>query len=199
MHEQMIPCKKCRDILFLDIKNNTVQCINRQYSLKIEDAGNDNLIWNCATCGNEFMYAVKIYNSVEETVLKNEIKRAKIVRDVFENGKNYIHKQRCNGRLLQGMFKNRKIIIWEKCEEIIFKNKFYYSGDGIELNETTEQYKKTSLEALFKIIPIDKVSKNNNRLTKNSTLQSSKTTTLLLNHNNIQNSIDLNGYINKKK
>ena len=195
----MIPCKKCRDILFIDIKNNTVQCLNRRCLLKIEDADNDNLEWNCAICGHEFMSAVKIYNSVEETVLKNEIKRAKIVKDVFESGKNYLHKPRCNGRLLQGVFKNRQIIICEKCEEVIYKDKFHYNEEGIEISKTTEQLKKDLSENPSKLTPvnIDKVSKNNKRLTRNSTLQSSKTTTSLLNHN-IQSSIDLSEYIDKR-
>lgn len=190
MHEQMIPCKQCRNILFIDIKDNKVQCLNRKCLFKIEHADNESLMWNCASCGNEFVSAVKIYNSVEEMVLKNEIKRTKIVKETIDNDDNntcnndFVHKShQCNGMLLKGMFKHKEIIVCEKCEEVIYKGKFDNRKDNNVYSNNSNNEE-------------DKLKDNKIHKTRNSMLLSHNTTSSLVNNNNnnYNNSID---YLNK--
>ena len=72
-----IPCEKCKNILYIDIKNHLLKCSNNKCDFCISlDKNENNINFKCKICKNNFYTNVKIYNPIEVFHFKDIINKA---------------------------------------------------------------------------------------------------------------------------
>ena len=135
---EIIPCKLCKEKLFLFIKEKQLKCLKCNY---IIDLNNKNEFqWQCAKCNNYFKSNVKIFNYSDNLIVQNIIKKALLLKiKAYPNNMNccnfdinnytFLHKKECNGILylcnVEKYYpKNKKwVIVCDKCKSIFdYKN-----------------------------------------------------------------------------
>ena len=117
-------CPKCQNCLYLNIKNNLLNCLKcnvqmNQYDIK----------WKCILCNHLFLSEAKIYNKYEYKEMSLSIKKTlfegieakpkyipccNIYGEKVKSYK-YYHKNECKGLLYQGHLNNKKIVVCSKC------------------------------------------------------------------------------------
>ena len=135
MINNTMKCIKCQNILYLNLKDNYLICLNPKCKFKTKP---ENIIWNCAICKNEFKSNAKIYNYLEISLIKRLIKKILLFKEkaypneipcckVESKKLIFFHKEDCKGELYKGMLYNHKIIVCSKCHAMNFFDKFIWT------------------------------------------------------------------------
>ena len=105
---EAIPCKLCKEKLFLFIKGNQLKCLKCSYIIDLNSK--NEFKWQCAKCNNYFKSNVKIFNYSENLIAQNIIKKALLFKikahpnnmnccNIDINNYTFLHKNECNGIL----------------------------------------------------------------------------------------------------
>ena len=135
-----IPCTKCKNILYIDIKNSLLKCgnINCNYCINLEKCKN-NINFKCKTCKNYFYTNVKIYNPIEVFHFKDIIKKALLYKrkafpgklsccnEIKEKKTDFYHKKDCKGNLYLAEYNQKMIIVCSKCKAVNQYSKFIWT------------------------------------------------------------------------
>ena len=128
-----IPCKLCKEKLYVFISEKKIKCIKCNYVLDIE--GKNEFNWQCPKCNKNFKSNIKFYNPCENFILTKILKKALLLKikakpqfmnccDINVISTPFYHKRECKGLLylcnLENYFlKNKKwAIVCEKCQAI---------------------------------------------------------------------------------
>ena len=129
-------CIKCQNILYLDLIENYLVCLNKKCNFKAKP---ESIIWNCLICKKDFISKAKIYNPLEMEIIKRSINKALLFKEKCfpteipcckkYNIKelNFFHKEDCNGILYKGKLSNKTIIVCNKCHAMNFYDKFIWT------------------------------------------------------------------------
>jgi len=126
-------CIKCKNMFFLNIKENLLYCKNCDFETNPMD-----ILWTCFICNNDFKTGAKIYNSMEFKVVKIAIREALLFKDPAFPSRipccsynvektSFTHKKDCSGLLYKGEMKGETIIVCEKCKMMNFESKFVWT------------------------------------------------------------------------
>ena len=128
-----IPCKLCKEKLYVFISEKKIKCIKCNYVLDIE--GKTEFNWQCPKCNKNFKSNIKFYNPCENFILTKILKKALLLKikakpqymnccDVNVISTPFFHKKECKGLLylcnVENYFlKNKRwAIVCEKCQAI---------------------------------------------------------------------------------
>ena len=123
-------CIKCKNNLFLKLKENKLYCPKCQFS-----SDPTMILWTCVICSQEFTTNAKIYNPYEYKPISIAIKNSIFNKEVAipeycpckgHKSINYTHKKDCNGKLFITYLHERKMVICEKCKAMTKYNKFIW-------------------------------------------------------------------------
>ena len=128
-----IPCKLCKEKLYLFISDKKIKCIKCNYIIDVDSKNEFN--WQCPKCNKYFKSNIKFYNPSENLILTKILKKALLLKikakpqfisccklDINETP--FFHKKECKGLLylcnVENYFlKNKKwAIVCEKCQAI---------------------------------------------------------------------------------
>ena len=131
-----IPCKLCKEKLYIFISDKKIKCIKCNYIIDINSDNNNELLnWQCPKCNKFFRSSIKFYNPSENLILTKILKKALLLKikakpqfmnccDIDINNTPFFHKKECKGILylcnVENYFlKNKKwAIVCEKCQAI---------------------------------------------------------------------------------
>ena len=127
-------CIKCQNILYLDLKENYLICLNKKCNFKAKP---ESIIWNCAICKKDFKSNAKIYNPLEMDYIKKAINKTLLFQEKAyptelpccnKNIKEltFFHKEDCDGELYIGNLSDKEIIVCSKCHAMNFYDKFIW-------------------------------------------------------------------------
>ena len=134
---EKIPCIKCKEPLYYNIKDNIIECLNSKCKYKIRLFNNSN--WKCNICSNYFKSDIKFYNYFDLLYIKRIYGIALIIKQKAHPGilpccqnldeKNLIfnHKKECKGILYFWILNKKIIVICEKCKAINYFNRFIWT------------------------------------------------------------------------
>ena len=194
-----IPCEKCKNILYIDLKNNLLKCGNENCNYNINLKNDKKINFKCKLCKNYFLSNVKIYNPIDVFHFKDIINKALLYKrkafpgklsccnEIKEKKTDFYHKKDCKGKLYLAEYNEKMIIICSKCKAVNQYSKFIWTCPecGIHFRD-----KKSEINEL-KI-----------RKTKSST-RMNKSKSLLLDYDKDNFSTVISGYnmhnSNKKK
>jgi hypothetical protein len=130
-------CIKCKEVLFLDLKENLLKCFNEKCMFESDPYS---IYWTCVTCKQEFQTNSKIYNPLEYKLVRSSIKEALILKKEAKpdflpccqdhsvnDDMVFLHKKECSGRIFLGTMHNRSIIVCEKCRSLSNYDKFIWT------------------------------------------------------------------------
>ena len=131
----IMKCIKCQNILYLNLKDNYLTCLNAKCKFKAKP---ESIIWNCAICKSEFKSNAKIYNPLEMEIIKRAVKKTLLYKEnaypneipcckVNVKELIFFHKEECKGELYLGTISNKKIIVCSKCNAMNFYDKFIWT------------------------------------------------------------------------
>ena len=138
-----IPCIKCKNPLYYNIKENMVECRNLKCKYKMK-AGYINL--KCNVCNTYFKSDLKLYNYFELIYLKRIYEIALLIKqkahpgilpccqDLYEKNLIFTHKKDCNGILYFWILNKKIIVICEKCKAINYFNRFIWTCSNCGLH-----------------------------------------------------------------
>ena len=129
-----IPCKFCKEKLYVFISDKKIKCLKCNYVLDIDEKKND-YNWKCPKCNKFFKSNIKYYNPCENLILTKILKKALLLKikakpqfmnccDINIINTPFFHKKECKGLLylcnVENYFlKNKKwAIVCEKCQAI---------------------------------------------------------------------------------
>ena len=131
---EKILCTHCKNVLYLNPKNNVVKCLNCRFI-----SSPNNLDWNCNICSQPFKSDVIIYNKCEVNFIKKIINYALLIKKRARPAKlpccknldlkitNFYHKKSCDGIIYFAEFHKKLIIICEKCKAVNNFGKFIWT------------------------------------------------------------------------
>ena len=149
-----IPCKLCKEKLYLYISDKKVKCLKCSYTIDLNIR--NGLEWQCSKCNENFISNVKIFNPSESYILTKILKKALLLkikaRPNFMNCCNldissttFYHKKDCNGILYlcnveKYFLKKKWVIVCEKCQAINNCTNFIWTCPkcGKRTRETSE-------------------------------------------------------------
>ena len=128
-----IPCKLCKEKLYLFISDKKIKCIKCNYIIDIGSKNEFN--WQCPKCNKYFKSNIKFYNPSENLILTKILKKALLLKikakpqfisccKIDINETPFLHKKECKGLLYlcnaeNYFLKNKKwVIVCEKCQAI---------------------------------------------------------------------------------
>ena len=133
---EIMKCIKCKEILFIDLLNYKLKCLNDKCNFITDPK---DILWVCTNCASNFRSDATVYNPLEFQYLKNTIKNTllnKVKAYPFnlpcckvESIKNltFRHKKECIGILYKGKFKDKTVIICDKCKSLNFYDCFLWT------------------------------------------------------------------------
>ena len=135
-----IPCIKCKNILYIDIKNSLLKCGNKTCDFCINLNNNKNKInFKCKICKNYFNTNVKIYNPIEVFHFKDIINKALLYKrkaypgklscckEIQEKHTDFYHKKDCKGNLYLAEYNQKIILVCSKCKAVNQYSKFIWT------------------------------------------------------------------------
>ena len=135
-----IPCDKCKNILYIDIKNSLLKCGNNSCDFCIDLIKNDNKInFKCKICKNDFYTNVRIYNPIEVFHFKDIVSKALLYKrkafpgklsccnEIKEKHTEFYHKKDCKGNLYFAEYNKKVIIVCSKCKAVNQYSKFIWT------------------------------------------------------------------------
>ncbi len=146
--KEVMKCLKCKNILYLNLKNNKLICLNKTCNFCIRP---ENIIWQCYVCNKEFKSQAKIYNPLELEIVNKTINRAILYKNKaippllpccggeINDKLIFYHKKECKGQLFKSYLNNKDIVICEKCHALNSYERFAWlcplCGKSFRLNE----------------------------------------------------------------
>ena len=146
--KEVMKCLKCKNILYLNLKNNKLICLNKTCNFCI--------IWQCYVCNKEFKSQAKIYNPLELEIVNKTINRAILYKNKaippllpccggeINDKLIFYHKKECKGQLFKSYLNNKDIVICEKCHALNSYERFSWlcplCGKYFRLNEKTKSH-----------------------------------------------------------
>jgi hypothetical protein len=126
-------CIKCREIFYLNIKTGLLNCLNCKFEAKPKS-----IVWSCMMCKKDFSSSAKIYNPMEFKLIKAAIRLVLMIKNnaipamvpcckVDVNTQIFKHKKECTGRLYQGEYDKKVIVVCEKCKSMNFYDKYIWT------------------------------------------------------------------------
>ena len=187
--KEIMKCLKCKNILYLNLKNNKLICLNKNCNFCIRP---ENIIWECYLCNSEFKSPAKIYNPLELEIVNKTINRAILYKNKAIpsslpccNGEIndkliFYHKKECKGLLYKSFLNNKEIVICEKCHALNSFDRFSWlcplCGKYFRLNERIKSHDYSN----------------------SSVLPTNHKKSVILGKSNYNNILDLKGIINSK-
>ena len=198
-----LKCEKCKNKLFIDIKNSKLICGNKNcdYSLEIEN--NKKYSFKCKACHTDFYSSIKIYNPLELVHFKEIINKALLYKRKAYPGKlscckkikekktDFFHKKDCRGNLYYAEYNQKLFIICSKCKAANQYSKFIWTCPECGLHFRD----KRSEENEMKI----RKTKSSNKLIKSKKLFANFENENYLTINNINNKRSFAEILNKRK
>ena len=184
-----IPCEKCKNILYIDIKNSLLKCGNNSCDFCIDLIKNENKInFKCKICKNNFYTNVKIYNPIEVFHFKDIINKALLYKrkafpgklsccnEIKEKHTDFYHKKDCKGNLYLAEYNKKIIIVCSKCKAVNQYSKFIWTCpecgihfrdkkseiNEIKIKKTKSSNKINPLNGIVQEIDVDNYSTINN-------------------------------------
>jgi len=161
---EKIPCIKCKEPLYYNIKENIIECLNPKCKYKIKFYNNSN--WRCNVCSNYFKSEIKFYNYFDLLYIKRIYGIALLIKqkahpgilpccqDLDEKNLTFNHKKECKGILYFWILNKKIIVICEKCKAINYFNRFIWTCPNCGLHfkakkeEIAEKIKKNLIHNL---------------------------------------------------
>ena len=133
--KEKIKCIKCREIMYINLKTNMLQCLNKNCNLNIKP---NKILWTCSICNQDFKSGAMPYNPLELEVLKKVIKQTLYLKQHAHPNKvpcckvnvfftEFHHKKKCEGVLYTGELNQEVIIVCEKCHAVNFYERFIWT------------------------------------------------------------------------
>ena len=134
---EKIPCIKCKEPLYYNIKENLIECLNSKCKYKIRLYNNTN--WKCNVCSNYFKSDIIFYNYFDLLYIKRIYGIALLIKqkahpgilpcckDFDEKNLIFTHKKECKGILYFWILNKKIIVICEKCKAINYFNRFIWT------------------------------------------------------------------------
>ena len=133
--KEKIKCIKCREILYINLKNNMLQCLNKNCNFTSKP---NKILWTCSICNQDFKSGAMPYNPLELEVIKKIIKQTLYLKQYAHPKKvpcckvnvffsEFYHKKKCDGVLYSGELNHEVIIVCEKCHAINFYERFIWT------------------------------------------------------------------------
>ena len=138
VNEELL-CQKCKNILYIDIKNNKLKCGNKGCNYNVSIENNKKIYFTCKVCKSNFYSNVKIFNPIEVIHFKNIINKALLYkrkafpgklsccREIKEKKTDFFHKKDCRGKLYFIEYNQKIIIICSKCKAVNQYSKFIWT------------------------------------------------------------------------
>ena len=212
-----IPCKLCKEKLYLFNSDKKIKCIKCNYIIDINSKNEIN--WQCPKCNKYFKSNIKYYNPSENLILTKILKKALLLKikakpqfinccKIDINNTPFFHKKECKGLLylcnVENYFlKNKKwAIVCEKCQAINNCKNFIWTCPkcGKRSRETNDDYDnidnsyKKESGMIYEYVNDSNKKENNINLIGKDNMNN--------NNNNINNNIINNNYtknnINKR-
>ena len=137
VNEELL-CQKCKNVLYIDIKNSSLKCKNKKCDYYVSLENNNKINFKCKICQNNFFSNVKIYNPIEVIHFQNTIKRALLYKrkafpgklscckEIKEKKTDFYHKKNCRGKLYLIEYNKKLIIICSKCKAVNQYSKYIW-------------------------------------------------------------------------
>lgn len=173
VNEELL-CQKCKNILYIDIKNNNLKCGNKRCNYCVSIENNNKISFKCKICDNNFKSNVKIYNQVEVLYFKKIINKALLYKKKAYPGKlsccseikkkktDFFHKKDCRGKLYFVEYNQKIIIICSKCKAVNQYSKFIWTCPECGLHFRDKKSEENELKI--------RKTKSSNRLVKSKKL-----------------------------
>lgn len=147
-------CIKCKDIFYLKIDENMLYC--KKCKFIIEPMG---IIWKCVYCNQDYKSPAKVYNDIDQKIIKIFIKETLRIKQKAKPLSNpccsidlydliFYHKKSCDGELFQGELNKQIMILCEKCKMIYHYDKFIWTCPNC-----TKRFRK-SIKSKNLIVPM---------------------------------------------
>ena len=184
-----IPCKFCKEKLYIFVSDKKIKCIKCNYVLDIEGKNNE-YNWQCPKCNKYFKSNIKFYNPCENLILTKILKKALLLKikvkpqfmnccDINLINTPFFHKKECKGLLylcnVENYFlKNKKwAIVCEKCQAINNCKNFIWTCPKCgrrtretdwnlnDINNKEFKYESSRIKEIKEENDIKKIDKNN--------------------------------------
>ena len=130
-------CNKCKQIFYLNLTNNQLQCINKLCRNVVEPS---RIQWNCPICNDLFRSGAKVFNYSEVEQCKYLIKKALILKqkahpykipcckDLIDfNKTEFYHGKNCPGTLYFVESDEKLIVVCKTCRAINWFSSFIWT------------------------------------------------------------------------
>ena len=169
---EKMKCIKCHNILYINIKTNTLICLNKKCNFISKP---NKILWNCSICKQDFNSGANPYNPLDIELIKNVIKQTLSLKQLAHPKKvpcckfnifssEFYHNNKCDGILYSGKLNREQIIVCEKCNDINFYERFIWTCPKCG-NKFTDDNKNTNLNSS---------NKNKKKIESNSSSNNSK-------------------------
>jgi len=201
VNEELL-CQKCKNVLYIDIKNSNLKCKNKRCNFCISIENNNKINFRCKICKNTFYSNVKIYNPIEVIHFQNIINKALLYKrkafpgklscckEIREKKTDFYHKKSCRGKLYLIEYNKKIIIICSKCKAVNQYSKYIWICPECGLHFRD----KNSEENEMKI----RKTKSSNKLNKSNWILQNLDEEPILNSNK-KNKKSLADLLNKRK
>ena len=137
VNEELL-CQKCKNVIYIDIKNSTLKCKNKKCDYCVSIENNANINFKCKICQNNFYSNVKIYNPIEVIHFQSIINKALLYKrkafpgklscckEIREKKTDFYHKKSCRGKLYMIEYNKKLIIICSKCKAVNQYSKYIW-------------------------------------------------------------------------
>ena len=133
--KEKMKCTKCRDILYINIKTNTLLCLNKRCNFSSKP---NKILWNCSICKQNFNSGAQPYNPLDLELIQNVIKQTLSLKQLAHPKKIpcckfnlyssvFYHNNKCDGVLYSGKLNREQIIVCEKCNDINYYERFIWT------------------------------------------------------------------------
>ena len=173
VNEELL-CEKCKNVLYIDIKNNNLKCGNKRCNYCVSIENNNKISFKCKICNNNFISNVKIYNQVEVLYFKKIINKALLYKkkaypgklsccsEIKEKRTDFFHKKDCRGKLYFIEYNQKIIIICSKCKAVNQYSKYIWICPECGLHFRDKKSEENELKI--------RKTKSSNRLVKSKKL-----------------------------